>query len=142
MFGPSFCWRPGVPRLRNTQFLENVSLFGLAAEGGKANKNHAFLEICGFLALVPQASSETLGQQKHFGIPLIFRRTVRALIQKRFGSGQGRSSRASWGKSAAHILHDITAAVRFGDLWTWLQFRSHFGSSHFGTSVRQVRQLS
>ncbi len=87
---------PGVPR----QFLGEECFFGLAAFGGKAkktpfSKKHValllatcfleawgtkakgqdqttiiFLNKCGFLALVPQASKQPLGQQKHYGIIL------------------------------------------------------------------------
>ncbi len=38
-------------------------VFGLAAEGGKANKPTVFLNMCGFWALAPLASKKTLGQQ-------------------------------------------------------------------------------
>ena len=54
----------GIPKW----FLGEVFL--LEAWGYQGQKNTIVLNMCDFLALVPQASKKTRCQQKHFGIPL------------------------------------------------------------------------
>ncbi len=47
-----------------------IMVFGPCRRRRQGQQTTLFLNMCGLLALVPQASPKTLSQQKHFRIPL------------------------------------------------------------------------
>ncbi len=66
-----FFRRPVVPRPTNhTCSSRNAWFVWPCRRRRQGRKTTLFCKLCGFLTLAPQASQKTLGQKKHFGIPL------------------------------------------------------------------------
>jgi hypothetical protein len=61
--------RPGVPRPKTIHFPETSFFLALPPKAARLN-NHSFLENVCYFGLGTPGLQKTLGQQKHFGIPL------------------------------------------------------------------------
>ncbi len=66
-FGPRGFLEAWRAKVKKPRFSRNCLFFGLAALGGKAS---VFLNMCGFLALVPQACNKNTWPKNHFRFPL------------------------------------------------------------------------
>ena len=101
---PSRLWRPGVPRPKTTHIFRKRIVFG-----GKANTTTNFLNMCGFVALVPQASPKNIW-------PKPFRDTLeRSALRPKPLESMPRAVRC-WFRGPAHWSGLTKSAANSGDL--------------------------